>query len=141
MNKKFFLFVLAAAGVILTAFFLVPKSQLVQTPEVSPTPEINLQSAMLVIDYGEDNPAAFPIEVTDNSTAFSLLKNISEKESIPLETQQYDFGIFVKSIGGYESSAEMSWIYFVNGESGTIAADQMKVNPGDTVEWRYVIPE
>lgn len=139
MNKKFFLFVLAAATVILTAFFLTPKSQPTPPPETS-TPSVNLQSAIFAIDYGESQLSTYSIEVTEDSTAFSLLKNISEKENIPLKTQQYDFGIFVKSIGGYESSAEMSWIYFVNGESGTIAADQMKVNPGDTVEWKYIPP-
>ena len=37
-------------------------------------------------------------------------------------------------------SAQMAWIYHVNGESGTIAADKMKVNPGDTVEWKYIPP-
>jgi len=141
MNKKFFLFVLAAAGVILTAFFLVPKYKPPQSPQVTPTPEANLQSAMLVVDYGEGDPVVYSIEIAEGSTAFSLLKNITEKENISLETQQYDFGVFVKSIGGKESSAEMAWIYFVNGEAGTIAADQMKINPGDSVEWRYIKPE
>ncbi|KKQ40751.1 MAG: hypothetical protein US60_C0054G0010 [Microgenomates group bacterium GW2011_GWC1_37_8] len=140
MNRKYFLLVLAAVGVILTAFFLVSKPQPSQAPEIAPT-EANLQSAMLVIDYGDGEPATFSIETSDKSTAFSLLKNTTEKENIPLETQQYDFGVFVKSIGGKESSADMAWIYFVNGESGTVAADQMKVNPGDTVEWRYIKPQ
>ncbi|OGM04499.1 hypothetical protein A2715_01240 [Candidatus Woesebacteria bacterium RIFCSPHIGHO2_01_FULL_39_32] len=139
MNKKFFLFVLAAAGVILTAFFLIPKYQPTQLPVATPTPEISLKSATLVIDYGEDNPSTYSIELTNDSTALSVLKSISEKENVPLETQQYDFGVFVKSIGGKASSAETAWIYFVNGESGTIAADQMKINPADTVEWKYIL--
>lgn len=141
MNKKFFLFILAAVGVIITSFLLIPEFQPVQTPEVSPPPATNLQSATLVIDYGDGKPSKHPVEIADDSTAFSLLKTISEKENITLVTQQYDFGIFVKSIGGKISSSEMAWIYFVNGESGQIAADQMKVNSGDTVEWRYVKPE
>ena len=36
----------------------------------------------------------------------TVWKNITAKENISLETQQYDFGVFVKSIGGKESSAE-----------------------------------
>ena len=96
---------------------------------------------MLVVDYGEGDPVVYSIEIAEGSTAFSLLKNITEKENISLETQQYDFGVFVKSIGGKESSAEMAWIYFVNGEAGTIAADQMNINPGDSVEWRFIKPE
>lgn len=142
MNKKFFLFILASAGVIISAFLLLtPKSQPIKTPEISPTPEVNLQNAKLTIDYGENNASNYELDAPQDLTAFSLLKTISEKENIALVTEQYDFGIFVKSIDGKESSAEMAWIYFVNGESGTVAADLYKLKPGDVVEWQYIKPE
>jgi hypothetical protein len=35
----------------------------------------------------------------------------------------------------------MAWIYFVNDESGQIAADQYQLAPGDIVEWKYIKPE
>ena len=55
-NKKFFLFILAAAGVIISSFLLLtPKSRPTKTPVISPTPEANLQNAKLTIDYGENN--------------------------------------------------------------------------------------
>lgn len=140
MNKKFFIFVLAAAGVILTSFLLIPKYRAPQISQTESVSEPSLQSATLVIDYGDSEPQAFSMELNEGSTAFSLLQNMSETQNIPLTIEQYDFGVFVNSIGGKESSAKMAWIYFVNGESGTVAADQMKINPGDTVEWKYIEP-
>jgi hypothetical protein len=140
MNKKFLIFVLVIAALVFVAFFSRSRFQTTQTPAISPTPPINLRNAMLVIDYGENNPTNYSSEITESSTAFSLLKDIAERENINLVTQQYDFGEFVKSINGKESTTEMTWIYYVNGESGTVAADQIKINPGDTVEWKYIPP-
>src|SRR3989344_7457034 len=140
MNKKFFLFILAASAVFLTAFFLIPGLK-VQTPPPPTKSAANLESAMIVINYGENDTSSDSIEVDEKSTAFSLLNNFAERENIPLETQQYDFGVFVKSVNGKESTPEMAWIYFVNGQSGQIAADQMKIKPGDTVEWKFIKPE
>ena len=60
--------------------------------------------------------------------------------AIPIETERYDFGVFVKSIEGRLSTAERAWIYFVNGESGQVGADQYQIYPGDVVTWRYVEP-
>jgi len=74
-------------------------------------------------------------------TAYSMLEKASGSENFELETQQYDFGIYIKSIGGFESTTERSWIYFVNGESGSVASDQHVLKPGDVVEWRYIKPE
>lgn len=140
MNKKFFLFILAASSVFLTAFFLIPGLK-VQTPPPPTKSAANLESAMIVINYGENDTSSDSLEVDEKSTAFSLLNNFAERENIPLETQQYDFGVFVKSVNGKESTPEMAWIYFVNGQSGQIAADQMKIKPGDTVEWKFIKPE
>lgn len=140
MNKKFFLFILAASAFLLAVLLLITKNQSVQAPPSPPTTDANLQSAMLVIDYGEGNSSSYNLGVDEKSTAFSLLSEFAEKENVSLETQQYDFGVFVKSVGGKESSAEAAWIYYVNGQSGQVAADLMKVNPGDTVEWKYVPP-
>jgi len=140
MNKKFFLFILAASAVFLTAFFLIPGLK-VQTPPPPTKSAANLESAMIVINYGENDTSSDSLEVDEKSTAFSLLNNFAERENIPLETQQYDFGVFVKSVNGKESTPEMAWIYFVNGQSGQIAADQMKIKPGDTVEWKFIKPE
>jgi len=95
----------------------------------------------LAIDFGNKEVKNFDTTIGIDDTAFSVLKNTVEKENINLETKQYDFGVFVKKIGEFESTAKKSWIYFVNGESGQIAADQYKLKNGDKVEWKYVLPK
>ncbi|MBU0570110.1 DUF4430 domain-containing protein, partial [Patescibacteria group bacterium] len=73
-------------------------------------------------------------------TVFGILEKFAEEEGVELESQQYDFGVFVKSIAGYEGSAETAWIFFVNGESGQVSADQYELKNGDVVEWKYLEP-
>ena len=74
------------------------------------------------------------------STAFDALVAASAKEQLELKTKQYDFGVFVEQIGPRANTKEKSWIYFVNGKAGTVAADKQSVVSGDIVEWRYVQP-
>ncbi len=72
--------------------------------------------------------------------AFELLTIVGEKNNIPVVTKQYDFGVFVEEVRGKKSGADMSWIYFVNGKSGTVAADKYELKNGDVVEWKYTKP-
>ena len=65
---------------------------------------------------------------------------MTEEKGITLEIQQYDFGVFVKTIAGYPSTANKAWIYFINGNSGTVAADKQEIKAGDLIEWRYIPP-
>ncbi len=95
----------------------------------------------LIINYGNGNSSSHSLNTSGEETAFSILEKIAKEKKIALNTQQYDFGIFVKAIGEKESSAEMAWIYFVNGESGQVAADQYQLKAGDKVEWKYIAPE
>lgn len=102
---------------------------------------VQTSTATLSIDFGEDTLKTFDLSIADSDTAFSVLKDTLEKENINLEIQQYDFGVFVKKIGEFESSAKKSWIYYVNGESGQVAADQNFIKNGDKVEWKYESPK
>lgn len=112
--------------------------------------EYKEQEIRLVLDFGEGLIATYsgiPINNLGNAngeeasmSAFGLLRKTAEKENFKIETEQYDFGIFVKSIAGRESSAEKAWIYFVNGEAGNVAASEYKLNEGDVVEWKYIKP-
>lgn len=95
----------------------------------------------LKIDSGDNKAKSFNVSTDLNATAFSVLKATAEKENINLQVKQYDFGVFVEKIGDFESTAKKSWIYYVNGESGQIAADQQKLKNGDKIEWKYEIPK
>lgn len=119
--------------------------RIIQSPENAPEQSGPTNTALittsLIIDYGGEKANSYVIELPLNSSAFNALQKAAEIDNITLETQQYDFGIFVKSIEGFESTAEVSWIYFVNGESGMVAADKLILIEGDTVEWKFIKPE
>lgn len=140
-NKTVFPIILIA----IAAFFVIVLLPSITNQSVQPTPtplnqEISLTEFITTeIDFGDAEPVQITLE-EPNLTAFSALQKASETVEYDLVTQQYDFGVFVQSINGYESTAEQSWIYFINGEPGNIAADQVQLKPGDTVSWRYVVP-
>ena len=146
MNNKFFLFVLAVTTVILIFVINFPKSsffnrQTNPTPIITPTQNlINYQASVLI--SAPDENFFIEYETTNKRIyqPFSILEEALEKNNISFETEKYDFGVFVKSINGIESTNEKAWIYFVNGESGQVAADKLELNTGDLVEWKYITP-
>jgi len=128
---------------ILASFFVIFKTyNSNKTSEVPIDQQSGLEArAIVTIDFGNKDLKTDELVVDAGDTAFSILKKFTEKEDIKLETTQYDFGIFVKKIGDFESTAKKSWIYYVNGESGQTAADQMKLKNSDQVEWKYETPK
>lgn len=59
------------------------------------------------------------------------------KDKHKVESQSTSAGIFVTAIDGVKNEESSFWIYYVNGETGTVASDQYKTKNGDNVEWRY----
>ena len=99
------------------------------------------QSVTLVVDFSDGNVHRFSKDWSDGDTAYSLLQEYAESREVEFSKTQYDFGVFVESIDGKESTQDMAWIYFVNGTSGDVAADKFELNSGDQVEWKYIKPE
>ncbi len=73
-------------------------------------------------------------------TPFDSLVRVAESEAWPLETKQYDLGIFVESVAGVSNTQDRAWIYFVNSIAGEVAADRYRLSDGDSVAWRYIKP-
>ncbi len=101
---------------------------------------VEASQATVILDYGDGKIVTGKVVISEPTTAFSALTKLADEKGIELKTKQYDFGVFVESIDGYESGSEKAWIYFVNGEAGTIASDKKEVVGKDTVEWKYVTP-
>jgi hypothetical protein len=91
----------------------------------------------LRIDFGEGEGVDYEGEFKCDETVFGLLERVAGKEGLELVTEQYDFGVFVKAIGGAEGDAKRAWVYSVNGEAGQVAADVRQLAEGDHVEWKY----
>jgi hypothetical protein len=107
----------------------------------SPT-DVSQNKVYLTIDFANGNEISYKKDLNPESSlsVFDLLKAGLDTNQIPYETKSYDFGIFVKSINGLESGTDKSWIYFVNGQGGQVAADQYNLKPKDVVEWKYITP-
>ena len=142
MKRTLFVFV----GLFIVGFLLfsaIPFVRTVRFPELklpqfwesyaNPTPSL----VSVTLDFGDRVATASSVSAT---TAFDALVAASAKEQLELKTKQYDFGAFVEQIGGVVNTKEKSWIYFVNGKSGTVAADKQPIIAGDSVEWRYIEP-
>ncbi len=102
--------------------------------------EVGNDTYLLRVDKGDAHPVTHASTYAEGQTAFGVLQDYATQEDINLVAEHYDFGVFVKAIDGLEGNEERAWIYFVNGESGSIAADQYLLQSGDVVEWRYVEP-
>lgn len=145
MNKKSFIYLLAA-GVILISVVTLTKIALFNktenlTPPLTPTQSPTSYQTKVVISAPDENLLIeYEAKNEEVYQPFSILKEALEQDSIPLEVEKYDFGVFIKSINGLESTSEKAWIYFVNGEPGQVGADKMELKEGDLVEWKYITP-
>ena len=134
--KKYLLLAVIALSIIGLFVFKNPILNRFQTPVKTVQPE-NKIAVTLNLEYEDKTVKSFNYTTTNDETVFSVLKNVAEREKINLETKQYDFGVFVQKIDKSESTAKNAWIYYVNGESGQIAADQYKVKDGDNITWKF----
>lgn len=95
--------------------------------------EKNEQLVSLTVTF-PDETVTQDFNYQDGQTAYSVLKDF---DKVTVQMKQYDFGVFVEKINDLESNLHDTWIYYINGESGKIAADQATLNPGDQIEWKY----
>jgi hypothetical protein len=72
------------------------------------------------------------IATEEGQTPFSLLL-----ASEDVEYDQYDFGVFVTSINGQQSNSDYYWALYINEEYAQSASDQIELEKGDQVEWRW----
>lgn len=100
--------------------------------------ESKAQNIFLVIDFDLGEKKYFELELENNSTAFSALQKVASAENIDLSVDNYEVGVFIKSIGGIDNGYNGKyWMYYVNGEMPSVAADKKNVVSGDKVEFKF----
>lgn len=116
-------------------------------PELSsgqlPTEGERIQNRVFyIINKGSENIKEYQIEISDNSTVFSLLEELALRESFEIEKTLYpEMGVFVNSIDGFEGGTDNKWWqYWVNGKLSEVAADKKSVEGEDIIEWRFEVP-
>lgn len=91
----------------------------------------------IVLTYDHPSDQA----VRDSVTALQLLQSAAAEYNLRLNIQTYDFGSFVSEIETASSSSKFAWLYYINGESAQVGADQYALEPGDLIEWKYEVLE
>lgn len=93
---------------------------------------------ILAIDSGEGDLNTFLTEFKEGMTAFSLLKEESDKLGFELRAKNYDMGIFIEKIGNAKNGQDGKyWLYYVNGEMPMISADKKELKERDKVEFKF----
>lgn len=69
--------------------------------------------------------------------AEEALMKLAEKNNVKIEIKKYSFGNMITKIGDFENSKTNSWMYYVNGKGGDMAAGEYELKNGDRVEWKY----
>lgn len=128
-------------SIIITAsllFFSQPSLHSASLSSPSPTIVLPQTASLSVI---VDNQAkTFSLPITATSSALSLLQTAAAHDQIPLVIKTSSIGILVESISGLPNTSTRSWTYFINNQSTNITADSYLIQPGDTIEWKYVEP-
>ncbi|MFH0943277.1 MAG: DUF5667 domain-containing protein [Candidatus Beckwithbacteria bacterium] len=96
-----------------------------------------LEEVELGIDFGDGKEA---MELVQAGTVLEALQAAASNRGFEITLKESDFGSLVESINGYSNRTDKAWIYFINGQSGTVAADKQGLNSGDLVEWKYIKP-
>lgn len=98
---------------------------------------------LYIINYEKGNIDEYQIDVSENSTVFSLLEKLAKRENFEIETIFYpEMGIFVRSIGEAEGGTDNKWWqYRVNSNLGEVATDKKEIKAGDIIEWKFEAPQ
>lgn len=123
-----------------------PATNLEETPVNKPEPIVKtIVKTKTVTVKEEEKPqvsttikgvGSYKIDVKDNDTAFSVLKNIAAQNGFKVEYESYDFGVFVTSINGIKATGNQYWAFYYNGQYSQVGASIQKVSAGDTIFWQ-----
>jgi len=101
------------------------------------------EKVLYKINEGNGKIISSQMVISEGSTVFSLLGELSQKENFKLETKEYkEMGILVESIDGVKNGTDNNyWQYWINNELPMVAADKKEVKKGDKIEWKFAPAE
>lgn len=128
MLKKIIVVVLIIAAYLGVSYLLQPKlREVLRAPQV-PAPKAS-ESATPKQDQVSYN-------CEKNSSAFDGLVKQTKGN---VETKDYSFGKMVNSINGIKGGTDNKyWIYFVDGKSASVSADNYKCQDSEKIEWKLL---
>jgi hypothetical protein len=144
MKRKIKINTLLLLGTTFIAIILVIQLMILRVRKTaaavhtSPVPGVQtetvLPSSELSIDFGDGTVIR---DTANAKTALEALTVVSARKNLPIQTKSYSIGTLVEKIGSVSNSSSHYWIYEVNGQGGTVAADRYELRSGDQVRWYY----
>ena len=135
-NKIIIVLLVVLAGISLWLIF----SQ--QEPQKETETGEATGSVLYIINKGDGDIKQYKLEIFQNSTVFSLLEELAEKENLIIETSSYpEMGVLIESIDGLKGGADNKWWqYWINEVLGEVAADKKEAKAEDVIEWKFEVP-
>ncbi|MFH1171832.1 MAG: DUF4430 domain-containing protein [bacterium] len=99
--------------------------------------EVTAFSVPITIASGQADPIQLEVTIQNGASALDVLKKAAELEGLAVEIQSYDFGDLVEGIGGVKADNTHFWSFYVNGKLANVGAGSYRLQPGDSVEFRY----
>ena len=103
------------------------------------TKNLGETTATIIIDFGNGTTNEFDIKTT-NATVYGLLMEAAKLGEYDVKTTYYSTydSLLIESISNMENGQDNKyWIYYLNDESGSVAADKQIVINNDTIEWKF----
>ena len=99
------------------------------------TPSNTLQTVATILEI---NGNRFESKIFDPINVYDFMYRLRTEGKIEfLEKTYVGMGKFIISINGIENKGNQNWIYYVNDKKASIGISNYKINPGDTVSWKY----
>jgi len=132
MNLRKFLPFVVAVLLLVVAYFNYSKYFTPKNSQVFSTPTETQEVRVSVkVDYGTKANDSWEVQTNPDESALSVLQQKAQ-----VEIKEFSFGKLVEGINGVRSGNGNFWIYYVNGQTAAVGADQYRVKAGDVIEWK-----
>ena len=83
-------------------------------------------------------PNSYSADVKSGSTVYDAMLALASSTNFAFKSQYYSgLGYFINEINSQPNGGGTYWTLYVNGKYSNVGASQYKLQPGDSVEWKY----
>ncbi len=137
MSRRLLIALYAGVAILSLGAVLYYTTPVASSPVIQ---ETNAVSVSLSIE-GVLSKETYAVPV--NSSALTFLVDETEKLRIAIRAKEYaGMGTLIEKIGEFQNGTDGKyWMYYVNGELALVGADAYVMQEGDSIEWKFKVPE
>ncbi|EKD56152.1 MAG: hypothetical protein ACD_58C00287G0001 [uncultured bacterium] len=107
------------------------------TPEPTNTPTPNPVQEKQTVNLNIQNVGDYKIDYGIGDTAWNIMIRAQQKYGFIMKYQDYGWGIYVTQLGNQPSQGTYYWALYHNGASSMVGITDLKLQPNDTISWKY----